>query len=768
MKKHYFLKFTMLIAFFTLLPTSLKAADENVPLGGDIQNAINIVADSGGGIVTLAKGTHIVTVPLRMKSNVTLQGEGYRESLIKTNDHIQIIIADSEGLVNLVIQNLAIEGINSVSGGGIQITSQGVDHNSIKILNVHCYNTGWGVHIKGAKKLVVEDCLFEGNGAITKEGYAHNMYLRRVYGAEVKNSQFINSITGNGINISYSEDINIYNCNMSGNYFRGVRAANTDGYLVHDCIVNNNGNAGILANSEGVPTTNIDIKRNCVSNNVLDGIRGVNGATGIVYDNNSYGNGTDYNLPNAVLQSGNTTDESISCVYDDTKSVSLSAVPGDDMIFLDWGLKNMIPVRQDVFRDTDSNPSGRKLIASKVEGVNYVDTNAENGVTYWYWIKASDENGSINSNVASATAVNVDGLIILTALKDDSKVTLNWEMEGIILGNQEVYRNTDSDATTRTLLASNIEGETYTDETVENGTEYWYWIVATDISGESTDSNAVNLTPAVPNPSVILNAYPANNAVLLKWELKDITLGDQDIFRDTDSDPSGRVSIANNVSGDSYTDNTAENDTEYWYWIKATDVSGVSTNSEAVNATPVLMEPKITLTTVAGNEFVTLNWDIQDINVQNVGIFRDTDSNASGRKLVANGVTGESFTDSSVENETEYWYWLKVTDVTGSNINTDAIYALPSTTLSVSKEINKSNALRFYPNPVNDKVTLHMPASEFNRYTVFDINGRTTSSGSIANEQIELDINMSHLSKGIYMISVQGNQNSKVLKVVKN
>jgi parallel beta-helix repeat protein len=768
MKNYYFLKIAMIVAFFTLLPTSLKAADENVPVGGDIQNAIDIVADSGGGIVTLAKGTHMVTVPLRMKSNVTLQGEGYRESLIKTNDHIQVIIADSEGLVNLVIQNLAIEGINSVTGGGIQITSQEEDHNSIKLLNVHCYNTGWGVHIKGVKNLIVEDCLFEGNGAITKEGYAHNMYLRRVYGAKVSNSEFINSITGNGINISYSENIEVYNCNMSGNYFRGVRAADSDGFLVHDCIVTNNGNAGIIANTEKVATKNIDIKRNCVSNNALDGIRAVNSATGIVYDNNSYGNGTDYNLPNAVLQSGNITDNTINCVYNDTVSLGLSAVPGDDMIYLDWGYKNMVPVRQDVFRDTDSDPSGRKLIAGKVEGVNYTDMDAEYGVTYWYWIKASDESGSINSNAATTTAVNVDGLITLTALKEDSKVTLNWQMEGITLGNQEVYRNTDSDASTRSLIASNVEGETYTDETVVNGTEYWYWIVATDVSGESTESNLVNIIPAIPDPMVTLNAYPANNAVLLKWELKDITLGDQDVFRDTDSDPSGRTLIANNVSGNSYTDNTAVNDTEYWYWIKATDTSGMSTSSESANTTPIFMEPTITLTTEAGSEFVTLNWDIKDINVQNIGIFRDTDSNASGRKLVANGVTGGTFTDNSVENETEYWYWIKVTDVTGANINTDGIYALPSVTLSVADDIKANNTLRFYPNPVKDKVTLNMPQSEFNRFTVFDVNGRITSSGSIPKGLIEYDIDMSYLSKGIYMISVQGNQNSKVLKVVKN
>ncbi|WP_159023904.1 right-handed parallel beta-helix repeat-containing protein [Formosa sp. L2A11] len=766
MKNYYAFKQLLFLVCLTFLSTTLWATDQTVAPGESIQTAIDNVAASGGGIVTLAKGTHVITTPVRMKSNITLQGEGNWESLLQTTVNMNMIIADDEGLVNLTIQNLAIQGTNAINGGGIQITSQGVDHENITIINVHCFETGWGVHIKGAKNLLVQDCLFERNGTAGKEGYAHNMYLRRVYGAEVRDSQFLNSTSANGINISYSEDIKVYNCEMSGNYFRGIRAANTDGYLVYDCIVKDNGDVGILANSEGVPTTNIDIKRNCVSNNVKAGISGVNGVTGIVYDNNSHGNETDYSLPSSVTQSGNISDDTINCVYDDAPSVGLSAVPGDDMIYLNWGLKNITPTRQDVFRDTDSDPSGRTLIQSKVTGLDFTDTTAENGVTYWYWIKVTDDvSNTYNSNAATTTAVNVDPVITLSATKGNSEVVLNWEMNGITLGDQDVFRDTDSDPDGRVSIANNVEGNTYTDDTAENGTEYFYWIKATDVSGESTDSNVANATPAVPDPSVTLQAYSGDNSVLLQWELKDITLGDQDIFRDTDSDPSGRVSIANNVEGDSYTDTTAETGVEYWYWVKATDVSGVSTNSEPVSAIAKALNPLIVLSTQPGDGYVTLNWDIQDINVQNVGLFRDTDDNASGRKLISNGLTGTTFTDNSVENDTEYWYWLKVTDVTGTNLNTEAIYALPSTTLSINDNIK--DGFKFYPNPTSDKLTIKIPASQFETYTILDISGRVTRMGTIANGVQQLDLNVKKLAKGMYLINLQGAQN-KTFKFIKN
>ncbi|WP_434035598.1 T9SS type A sorting domain-containing protein [Formosa sp. 4Alg 33] len=766
MRNYYAFKQVLFLVCFTFLSTTLWATDQTVLPGESIQTAIDNVSTSGGGIVTLAKGTHVITVPVRMKSNVTLQGEGNWESLLQTTVNMNMIIADAEGLQNLTIQNLAIQGTNAINGGGIQITSQGVDHENIKIINVHCFETGWGVHIKGTKNLLVQDCLFERNGTAGKEGYAHNMYLRRVYGAEVRDSQFLNSTSANGINISYSEDIKVYNCEMSGNYFRGVRAANTDGYLVYDCIVNDNGDVGILANSEGVPTTNIDIKRNCVSNNSKAGISGVNGVTGIVQDNNSYGNETDYNLPNSVNQSDNTSDATMNCAYNDTPSVSLSVVPGDDMIYLNWGLKNITATRQDVFRDTDSDPSGRTLIKSKVTGVDYTDTTAENGVTYWYWIKVTGEDSkTYNSNGATTTAINIDPVITLSATKGNSEVVLNWEMTGITLGDQDVFRDTDADPEGRVSIAYNVEGNTYTDTTAENGTEYFYWIKATDVSGESTDSNVASATPAVPEPSVTLQAYSGDNSVLLQWELKDITLGDQDIFRDTDSDPSGRVSVANNIEGNSYVDTTAEIGVEYWYWVKATDVSGVSTNSEAVNATAKALNPQIILTTTPGDGSVTLNWDIQDINIQNVGVFRDTDDNASGRKLISNGLTGTTFTDNSVENDTDYWYWLKVTDVTGTNFNTEGIYALPSATLSIEKE-NTDN-FKFYPNPASDKLTIKMSASQFDKYTILDISGRVTRMGTIPNGVQQLELGVNDLANGIYLINLQGSQN-KTFKFIKN
>lgn len=81
--------------------------------------------------------------------------------------------------------------------------------------------------------------------------------------------------------------------------------------------------------------------------------------------------------------------------------VNLTASAGESSVSLNWIISNVSVSSLEVYRDTDSNPSGRVRIASVSASTrDYIDTTVTNGTTYYYWIKV---NGSINSNAASAT-----------------------------------------------------------------------------------------------------------------------------------------------------------------------------------------------------------------------------------------------------------------------------------------------------------------------------------------------------------------------------
>jgi endo-1,4-beta-xylanase len=86
--------------------------------------------------------------------------------------------------------------------------------------------------------------------------------------------------------------------------------------------------------------------------------------------------------------------------------------------------------------------------------------------------------------------------------------------------------------------------------------------------------------------SVTLRATGGDGKTDLSWTTTDSLRGVQ-VMRDTDSNPSGRQRVAI-LGGNarSYTDSTVTNGRQYWYWIKYTDASRNTGNSNAANATP--------------------------------------------------------------------------------------------------------------------------------------------------------------------------------------
>jgi hypothetical protein len=86
------------------------------------------------------------------------------------------------------------------------------------------------------------------------------------------------------------------------------------------------------------------------------------------------------------------------------QSISLSATPGSGQVSLSWSYGNLTPVTQEIYRDTDSNPTGRVRIGSVSSSTrSFTATGLSNGTNYWFWIKNTANGVITNSNAASAT-----------------------------------------------------------------------------------------------------------------------------------------------------------------------------------------------------------------------------------------------------------------------------------------------------------------------------------------------------------------------------
>ncbi len=87
-----------------------------------------------------------------------------------------------------------------------------------------------------------------------------------------------------------------------------------------------------------------------------------------------------------------------------TNGINLSAAAGSGQAALSWSYAGVSPGTQEVYRDTDSNPSGRVRVANVSSSTrSYTATGLSNGTTYWFWIKNTVNGTVTNSNAASVT-----------------------------------------------------------------------------------------------------------------------------------------------------------------------------------------------------------------------------------------------------------------------------------------------------------------------------------------------------------------------------
>jgi pectate lyase C len=91
-------------------------------------------------------------------------------------------------------------------------------------------------------------------------------------------------------------------------------------------------------------------------------------------------------------------------------AINLSASAGNAQATLNWSYSGETPVVQEVYRDTDSNPSGRLRIGSVSASTRtFTATGLSNGTTYYFWIKNTNGTTITNSNAAQATPAGGGG-----------------------------------------------------------------------------------------------------------------------------------------------------------------------------------------------------------------------------------------------------------------------------------------------------------------------------------------------------------------------
>ncbi len=253
----------------------------------------------------------------------------------------------------------------------------------------------------------------------------------------------------------------------------------------------------------------------------------------------------------------------------------------------------------------------------------------------------------------------------LEAAPQGDAIQLSWSAPGGA-DTYRVYRSTSSGVDgSGSPLDTGIGQTSYTDETAEEGTEYFYAVTAVASSGgESAESDPSGEASAalLASPSG-LSATPGDGTTQLSWE----AAGGADtynVYRGTSSgvgassDPLGA-----GISSTEYTDETAENGTEYFYVVTGR-ASGDRESDPSGEAEAVPFAAPSGLEGTSRDSEVALSWDAA-AGADTYSVYRSTSSTsgAEGEPL-ATGVAETSFADTTAQNGTKYYY--RVTSVNPS------------------------------------------------------------------------------------------------------
>src|SRR5262249_19191712 len=119
-----------------------------------------------------------------------------------------------------------------------------------------------------------------------------------------------------------------------------------------------------------------------------------------------------------------------------------------------------------------------------------------------------------------------------------------------------------------TTVASGVAGITYTDNSVNNGTTYYYVVSSVGTGGESANSNETSATPVSAAPSNLTATAVSNSQINLTWTDNASNEDGFEIGRSLDG--TNFTAIATNAENlTTYSDTGLSPSTTYYYRVRA-------------------------------------------------------------------------------------------------------------------------------------------------------------------------------------------------------
>jgi fibronectin type 3 domain-containing protein len=314
------------------------------------------------------------------------------------------------------------------------------------------------------------------------------------------------------------------------------------------------------------------------------------------------------------------------------------------------------------------------VVGANIADPTWTDTGVINGTNYFYVVTAL--NGvaeSVNSTEVSTTPVGPPPVPAnFTATSGNGLVTLTWIASSGATSYNIQRSTTDGSGY---LTIGTAASATYADNTVTNGTAYYYVVTAVGPNGESAASVQAAATPLAPPAAPTgLTATASNATVTLTWTASSGATS----YNIKRSDTSGSdYELVGTTSATGYVDTAVVNGGLYYYVISAQNVAGEGADSTEATATPVAppAAPSGAIAS-AGNGQSGLVWQA----VSGATSYTIKRSTVSGGPytVIASGLATTSYFDNTAVNGTTYYYVISAVNAGGEGDSSIQLVVTPN------------------------------------------------------------------------------------------
>ncbi|MBM3845298.1 MAG: hypothetical protein FJ405_03295 [Verrucomicrobia bacterium] len=261
-----------------------------------------------------------------------------------------------------------------------------------------------------------------------------------------------------------------------------------------------------------------------------------------------------------------------------------------------------------------------------------VDESADGSINQWYsvYMKLMDAGENVFSTYQQGEGRNMYQIVVdaavaptipaglAVAVNGDNLVRLSWPSAAGAVS--YTVKRSDSAAGPFATIATDVRARTFDDTSVLNGGTYYYVISASNLIGESGDSNQAIGRPNV--PVLGLSAVGGANKVTLSWQA---LAGAKSYRVKRSAVPGGPYSdVGNGISDPSFIDATVDGGRNYYYIVSAALTQGESGASSEASALTIPASPLASVETVSASG-LRIGWTRSDPVVDSYTVEESSD-----------------------------------------------------------------------------------------------------------------------------------------------